>query len=141
MEPNSLIELPPSAIEAMIAHARACLPNEACGLIAGETTDRGLHFRRLYSLTNSDSSPISYTIDPTEHFRALQDAEGNGWGLIGAFHSHPQGAGFPSETDIARAAEPDWVWFVVGLHDLETPDVGGFWIKDGKASRAYPAGR
>lgn len=122
----------------MIAHSRFCLPAEACGLIAGERTDSGLQVRMVYSLTNADDSPVAYTIDPMEHFRALQHAEHNGWELIGAFHSHPTGSGYPSHTDVGKAAEPDWAWCVIGMADPEHPDVGVFTIKDGEVRRTYP---
>jgi len=127
----------------MVAHSRDCYPNEACGLIAAERVGDQLEFRELFCLTNADASPVSYTIDPTEHFRSLQHAELNDWELVGAFHSHPHGAGFPSETDISKAADPDWLWFVIGLNEAGSsksgsPDIGGFWIRDGAAIRAYP---
>lgn len=107
-------------------------------MIAGERVGGRLQVRMVYSLTNSEDSPIAYTIDPMEHFRALQHAERNGWELIGAFHSHPGGAGYPSQTDVAKAAEPDWAWCVIGLADPEHPDVGVFSIQNGRVRRTYP---
>ena len=49
--------------------------------------------RFVYPLTNSNPSPTSFTIDPTEHFHSWRHATANGWDLIGAFHSHPDGPG------------------------------------------------
>lgn len=102
--------LPAGMADEILEHSRAELPNEACGLLAGE----GAGIRRLYCVSNADASPVSYTIDPAGHFAALQDAEKNGWELIGAFHSHVDGPAYPSPTDVAGAAEPDWAWLVVG---------------------------
>ncbi len=96
--------------EQILEHSRASLPNEACGLLAGD--DGGV--RRLYPVANADASPVSYTIDPTGHFEALRDAEQNGWELIGAFHSHVNAPAYPSPSDVAGAAEPEWVWLVAG---------------------------
>lgn len=138
MEPTSLTDLPQPATEAMVAHARFCFPAEACGLIAGERSGNDLRITMVYSLTNADDSPTSFTIEPAEHFGALQHAERNGWELIGAFHSHPNGAGYPSQTDVVKAAEPDWAWCVIGLGNPDHPDVGVFSIANGEVRRTYP---
>jgi proteasome lid subunit RPN8/RPN11 len=102
--------LPASMATEILEHSRAALPNEACGLLAGDASG----IRRLYCVANADASAVSYTIDPAGHFAALQDAEQNGWELIGAFHSHVDGPAYPSPTDVAGAAEPEWTWLVVG---------------------------
>ncbi len=97
----------------MIAHARSCLPNEACGLLVG----RGLHVERFVPVANADASPTTYTLDPEGHYRAMLEAEADGLALLGAFHSHPASAAVPSRTDIDLAADPDWVWIIVGPMD------------------------
>ena len=112
--------------EEILAHCRAELPNEACGLLAGD--DSGV--QRVYCLANADASPVSYTIDPGGHFAALTDAEHNGWDLIGAFHSHVNAPAHPSPTDVRGAAEPDWVWLVAGPMTGAT-ELRAFRIRDG----------
>ncbi len=69
--------------------------------------------RFVYPLTNAQQSTTAFTIDPFEHFRAWKHAEARGWELIGAFHSHPQGPATLSLTDLALAAEPEWLYLVV----------------------------
>jgi proteasome lid subunit RPN8/RPN11 len=123
-----VIELPRQVREAMVAHARFAYPEEACGLIAGD----GRQLRMVYCLTNVEHSATSYTIDPVEHFRAWQHAESRGWDLVGAFHSHPLSAAYPSRTDLELAAEPGWVYFIVG-RDAE---VRGFYLRDGGVTEA-----
>lgn len=125
------MQVPALIYEAMVTHARFSLPDEACGLLASDSDGR---LRMCYCLTNADRSPTVYTIDPVEHFRALQHAERNGWALSGAFHSHTRSAPVPSETDRRRAYERDWVYFIVG--PVESPDVGirGYRIRDGVAT-------
>ena len=113
----------------MIAHSLAWYPEEACGLLAA---DEGGRLCRAYCLRNVDHSPVAYTLDPQEHFRALRDAEAQGWHLAGVFHSHPQTSPHPSPTDVARALEPDWLYVLVGLGDRTAPEVRGFWIRHGK---------
>ena len=120
------IEVPAQIVDAMIAHSRFTYPEEACGLVAA---DGGGRLRMVYCLTNSARSETAYTIEPTEHFRALQHAERRGWSLVGAFHSHPHSPPFPSATDLRLAAEPDWIYFIVGSDDQN--EVRGFRLRDG----------
>ncbi len=125
------MRLPRQIYDAIIAHARFEYPNEACGLLAADTDG---NLRMAYCLTNRDSSPTTYTVDPTEHFRALRHAERSGWELAGVFHSHTHSAAYPSPTDVRQAMEPDWIYVIAGLRDLHDPDVRGYWIRNGKVS-------
>lgn len=96
--------------QAIRHHARWCAPLEACGLIAVDERDVPVF---AYPATNRDHSPSSFTVDATEHFRALQHSERNGWRIGGVFHSHPSSAAYPSPTDVAAAGDPTWVHLIV----------------------------
>ena len=105
--------IPRKAIAKMIDHARACAPNEACGLVAG----LGGIVTKVYALANTDEAPDRFTLDPTEHFAAIQDAEANDWVVSGSFHSHPSSAPIPSESDLDGGGDPGWVNLIVGVED------------------------
>lgn len=122
------IRVPAQIRDAMIAHARWCLPEEACGLLAGEPDGP---IRMAYALTNRDRSPVAFTIEPKEHFGAWKHAERSGWDLVGAFHSHPESEAYPSPVDVDRAGDPDWLHVVVGLGDPAGEVVRGFRIRGG----------
>ena len=115
--------LPDQIRQAILAHAEHCSPNEACGLIALDAT--GV-IRFAYPLTNADPSPVSYTIDPEEHFQAMRHAETMGWEIGGAFHSHPGGTAMPSMIDVHSALEPEWMYLIASPDEIK-----GFWIKSG----------
>ncbi len=110
--------LPESLRRRIVDHCLAELPNEGCGLLA---VNDG-RIVEIYPTTNSDRSPISYTIPPEEHFDALTDAESRGWDIGGVFHSHPNGPAQMSSIDRERALERDWIYVVVGLGG-STPEV------------------
>jgi proteasome lid subunit RPN8/RPN11 len=118
----------PGVIDAMVAHARFTLPEEACGLLAGPAPGE---VAMAYCLTNRDRSAYRFTLDPTEHFRAMQHAARRGWSVLGVFHSHPASPASPSATDVACALDPEWVYVVVGLADPERPEVRAFDIRAG----------
>ena len=122
------MEMPAEIRRAMVAHALFCLPDEACGLLAADSSGR---LCMVYCLSNAAPSPAAFTLDPGEHFRALRHAESRGWHLAGVFHSHPGGAARPSPTDVSQALEPDWIYVVVGLESPAAPEVRAFWIRDG----------
>ena len=124
-----MISLPPQIRDAIVAHARFCAPNEACGLLAAD--EQGC-LRMAYCLTNVDFSPRRFTVDPTEHYNAMRHAERHGWSIVGSFHSHPAALAVPSATDVARALDPEWWYLVAG--PLPEPDVRAYRIVDGSVT-------
>lgn len=109
------VRVPRQVYEAILAHARFCRPYEACGLFA---VDHDGEIRFVYACTNRARSRTRFVVDPTEHFRAIQHAESNGWSIGGDFHSHPSGGAVPSEADEAGALDPTWFHVIVGRDDV-----------------------
>lgn len=116
----------------MVAHARACAPEECCGLLAGAAPVDGgaAEVTEVHCLTNADASPVTYRIDSHEQFATFRDVEGRGLEVIGCFHSHVRSAAEPSPTDVAQAFYPDWVYAIVSLRDDEAV-LRAFRIVDG----------
>jgi proteasome lid subunit RPN8/RPN11 len=106
-----VVIVPSHALEEMVAHARACAPNEACGLIAS----RDGAVVRVYPLTNTDRSPDRFTLDAAEHYAVVRDAESNGSVISGVFHSHPTSEPIPSAADLEGGGDPEWVNLIVGV--------------------------
>lgn len=96
----------------MTSHAVACLPNEACGLVAFDPAGA---VRRVYPLANARPSPRGFTLDPREHLEATDHAESHGWEIGAVFHSHPVGPAHPSALDLDRANPVGWLQFIVGF--------------------------
>jgi len=116
--------------EAIIAHARAEAPLEACGLLAGT----GGQVQRLYRLANSEQSPLSYRLDPLQQLRAFEDMEAQGWELLAIYHSHPASPAYPSPRDVDLAYYPAAVYVIVSLLDPARPVLRGFRIVEGRVS-------
>jgi proteasome lid subunit RPN8/RPN11 len=96
---------------AMMEHAGAWAPDEACGLLAADAAGT---IRHAYRLDNVARSPVRYTIDPEGHVRSLHDADARGWNLAGVFHSHPDSPSRPSPRDVAEALDSLWLYVIVG---------------------------
>jgi proteasome lid subunit RPN8/RPN11 len=107
------VDVPDEIAEAILWHASACFPLEACGLVAVDS-DGALCM--AYPLTNEREATDGFTISPTEHFGAVRHAERNGWEIGAVFHSHPNGEAAPSPTDLAQPHDPDWIHLIVGFH-------------------------
>jgi [CysO sulfur-carrier protein]-S-L-cysteine hydrolase len=91
-------------IDAMISHARADHPDEACGVIIGSFgSDRPA---RLIQMINADRSPTFFRFDPAEQFRLYQEMDANDEEIVVVYHSHTATEAYPSRTDVSLAAEP-----------------------------------
>jgi proteasome lid subunit RPN8/RPN11 len=134
-----VIELDRAMFEEILAQARAELPNEACGLIAGK---EGVPFR-LYPMRNADRSPMTYRFDAKEQYRVMNEIEEEGLEIHSIYHSHTHTEAFPSATDRARAhwedpetgkmtpIFPATRYLVLSLAE-EEPVLRGFTFRDGE---------
>ena len=97
----------------MVGHAYDGLPDEACGLFAGDPA-AGL-VRVFYPCRNAAASSRVYTVDPKDHLAADRDAEARGLELLGVMHSHTHTEAYPSPTDVTQAPDPAWHYVIVSL--------------------------
>jgi len=124
-----MLVLPGALSAAIIAHARADHPDEACGLIAGpEGTDRP---KRHIPMTNAARSPTFHEYDSTEQIRVWNEMDDRGEEPVVIYHSHTATEAYPSRTDIALAAEPGAHYVIVSTRDPEQAELRSFRIADG----------
>jgi [CysO sulfur-carrier protein]-S-L-cysteine hydrolase len=106
-----VLKIARSHVDAMVAHARADHPDEACGVIAGPVgSDDPV---RLIEMTNADRSPTFFRFDPTEQLRLYQQLDDADEEIVVVYHSHTATEAYPSRTDIAYAAEPQAHYLLV----------------------------
>lgn len=98
----------------IVDHARAELPNEACGLLAGATASG--RARAFHPARNADASPYRYRLEPEDLVRITFAIERAGDELVAIVHSHPRSAAEPSPSD-RRAARlyPGTLQLIVSL--------------------------
>jgi proteasome lid subunit RPN8/RPN11 len=124
-----MLRLPADIHMEIIAHCLRGLPEEACGLIAGDPTMDEV--AGWYPTENVAHSARLYTVDPLAHLRADRDAEAHGWQILGVFHSHTHTDAYPSPTDVTQAPDPGWHYGIVSLRDIH-PVVRSYRILDGQ---------
>jgi proteasome lid subunit RPN8/RPN11 len=103
----------PDELRARILHqVRTAHPRECCGLLEGERRDDVFIVQALHPARNLSSEADRFEIDPRDHVAAVKKARANGAGVIGCYHSHPEGAPRPSARDLAGAGEEDFLWLI-----------------------------
>ena len=106
------IRIPQRVARIIVDDARAQVPNEACGLIAGD----GKTILSAIPLSNAASSKrSSFSFEPDEQLGALKrlDAENLVW--MGVYHSHPNSAAIPSTADIEGTSDHGLLQLIVSL--------------------------
>jgi proteasome lid subunit RPN8/RPN11 len=122
----------PEALRAQLAaEARAALPNECCGLIEGAHDGEPRGVSALHPTKNLSTAPDRFEIDPVEHIRVLRALRGTGRGIIGCYHSHPNGRAEPSERDRASAFEDGFVWLIQPVTETGAGTPAAFVIRNG----------
>ena len=124
MVSGSGVTLPADIREAIVGHARAEYPNEACGLIVGDrlASDGGTALR-FEATHNKAASPYRYEIHPEDLLRltmSTDDADEVFWGIV---HSHTHTPAVPSPTDVGLAFYPEALYVLVSLSDDEADPV------------------
>jgi proteasome lid subunit RPN8/RPN11 len=128
------LTLPRPLAEALLAHARAELPNEACGLLSGSAQDGTA--TAFHPARNSEASPLRYDVHPEDLVRITFAIDDAGQDLVAIFHSHTRSPAVPSPTDLRAAMYPDAVYLLTSLADASAPPATAFraWrIRDGEA--------
>jgi proteasome lid subunit RPN8/RPN11 len=97
--------------EAIVAHARADHPDEACGVVAGPAgTGRA---ERFIPMLNAARSPTFYEFDSTDLFKLYREMDDRDEEPVIIYHSHTATEAYPSRTDISYANEPGAHYVVV----------------------------
>ena len=117
--------IPAAVRDEIVGHARAGLPNEACGILAG----RDGRVERFFPAESDEPSPYYYRIEARDQIRIMNAIEDAGLDLVGIYHSHTSSPAYPSRTDAEQAFWPDAVYVIVSLAVPEA-DVRGYRIHD-----------
>jgi proteasome lid subunit RPN8/RPN11 len=116
------IAIPARVADEMLAQARAELPNEACGLLAGRLlADDGAEALIYYPARNAEASPLRYSVHPDDLVRIVCEIDEAGRDMVGFFHSHTRSPAIPSATDRRAAQYPGAFYVLATLADPTAP--------------------
>ncbi|MGB8501114.1 Mov34/MPN/PAD-1 family protein [Mycobacterium sp.] len=115
-------------VDAIVAHARADHPDEACGVLAGpEGSDRPM---RHIAMVNAERSPTFYRFDSGEQLKVWRQMDEADEVPVVIYHSHTATEAYPSRTDVSLAAEPDAHYVLVSTRDPDRHELRSFRIVD-----------
>ncbi len=103
--------------DAIIDHARADHPDEACGVVAGPVgSDRA---ERFIPMANAERSPTFYAFDSAEQLKVWREMDDRDEEPVIIYHSHTATEAYPSRTDLAYASEPNAHYVLVSTRDTD----------------------
>lgn len=129
MRPAPQLLLTTALAEEILAHARAELPNEACGLLAGDAST-GVA-TAFHPARNAEASAYAFSVHPEDLVRIVYAIEAGGEDLVAIFHSHPRSAAVPSASDRREARYPAALHLVAGLGGRDASPALRAWRIDG----------
>ena len=99
--------VPPDLRARLVNIARAALPHESCGFVAGvpgvSDTDQ-IRVERIEPVANALASPVAFALDGQAMIAAETRLAADGYTVVGVFHSHPAAAAVPSARDLDDAS-------------------------------------
>jgi len=110
-----VLEIAADLVDAMVAHARADHPDEACGVIAGAIgTDRP---DRFIPMVNAARSPTFYEFDSLDLLHLYREMDDRDEEPVVIYHSHTATEAYPSRTDVSYASEPNAHYVLVSTRE------------------------
>ena len=129
------LRLNPAQLDSILDHAHACEPEEACGVLAGDSDGNVTH---VYLMENVRHSTTRYDMGKQELFNVFDEIWKSKLELVAIFHSHPHSPAIPSDVDLNLAVpkpglvlHPESIYLIISLMDDE-PVCNAFKIIDEK---------
>jgi proteasome lid subunit RPN8/RPN11 len=131
------VHLQGAAASAIADAATKAYPNEACGLLIGRADATGWRITQAVAGSNVHPEPRRrFEVDPRLVFEWMRKLRGGSEGIVGHFHSHPDGPAEPSETDRASAYDRAAVWIIAAVPNGHVTTVRAFRLEHGGAAFA-----
>ena len=111
------IELPAELWQQLVTHARAALPHEAVGLLAGSTG------RVTAAIPLPNIAPCDeFLADPHAQYLAERRIRRDGAQLVAIYHSHPAGGTQLSPSDVKFGSERSCLHVVIAFDPARPGD-------------------
>jgi [CysO sulfur-carrier protein]-S-L-cysteine hydrolase len=127
----------------MFAQARAELPNECCGLLAGVVESGSASANsepigrvvRRYPLINAAASPVEFLSADKSMLAAHNDMRLRNIDILAVYHSHPASDPLPSKKDLELNYSTQVVTLIISLKS-GNPVMLGWWLSENSAVEA-----
>ncbi|WP_169569922.1 M67 family metallopeptidase [Sneathiella limimaris] len=110
------VNLTKKHFDCLRTHSIECYPEEACALIIGARVDDAIKVTDVVIAENvAANKERFFEVDPATRIRLEKQYRGQSCGVIGVFHSHPNGEARPSATDEKMVIERELFWLVASI--------------------------
>jgi proteasome lid subunit RPN8/RPN11 len=112
-------------LEHIRRHGEETYPEECCGFLIGRLHDgenEVLSARRTGN-RNVDRREDRYVIAPEDYREADRTARRAQLDIVGMYHSHPDHAARPSQTDLEQATFPGYTYVIVSVREGTAGDL------------------
>lgn len=108
-------------------------PHERCGILVGRVEGTEARVEAVHEARNLEVERAAdrYEIDPRDQLFVERELAREGRVVVGYFHSHPDHAARPSETD-ARLAWPGYVYVIVAVEKGAATAATAWRLRDGE---------
>jgi proteasome lid subunit RPN8/RPN11 len=115
-----MLSISQDLVDALVAHARADHPDEACGVIAGaagsDTPTRHI------PMINAARSTTFYEFESSDLLKLYRELDANDEDPVVIYHSHTATEAYPSRTDISYASEPFAHYVLISTRETGNED-------------------
>ena len=115
-----MLRISQELVDAIVRHARQDHPDEACGVIAGQSGSDSP--QRFIPMLNAARSPNFYEFDSMDLLKLYREMDDRDEEPVVIYHSHTHTEAYPSRTDIAYASEPNAHYVLVSTRETGTED-------------------
>lgn len=122
----------------MRRHGERDYPQECCGVLLGARGNGVLLIHEVRPLinTNCENQRRAFSVAPDAMRDLLNEERRTGQSLLGFYHSHPDCAAHPSETDRENAWE-SWIMVIVSVRNGRAAELTA-WNFDDAQRVFYP---
>lgn len=119
-------------VEAMVSHAKAQHPVEACGVVAGSEESRVP--QRFIPMQNMAQSETFFQFSSQEQLKVWDEMEKNGEEPVVIYHSHTNSYAYPSLEDIQYASESNAHYVIIATNPHFGEELRSFRIVNGRVT-------
>ena len=115
-----MLSISQDLVDALVAHARADHPDEACGVIAGPAGSDAP--TRHIPMINAARSTTFYEFESSDLLKLYRELDANNEDPVVIYHSHTATEAYPSRTDISYASEPFAHYVLISTRETGNDD-------------------
>ncbi len=126
-----MLKIPTWEIKKIQEHAKRDYPKECCGVVVGKPNEAFVCYTEPLRNIEKNHPEKNFKVDPQEQLVLQKKGIEEGLGVLGYYHSHPDGTPRPSRTDLEMAWE-NLIYVIIAVNKDKETSVNIYELDDGK---------